>query len=152
MLIVKTEDEKSNFPSFVLAEQVLGGVNKFKYLGHIIREDLCDDGDIQHHCRKKLNMLPRKFNKCADDVKMVPFRSRCTSLYTAPLRCWCSAGKMEKLQVPYSDAFRILLRDQRWSTTSLMSVRSKVPTFYAVLSKFMFRFICRLGQSKEFWP
>lgn len=44
LLILKTkEDKKSNFPFFVLADQVLGVVNKFRYLGHIIRDDLCDD-------------------------------------------------------------------------------------------------------------
>lgn len=32
------EDKKSNFPCFVLAEQVPGIVNKFKYLGRINRQ------------------------------------------------------------------------------------------------------------------
>lgn len=39
IFIVKTkEDKKSNFPCFVLAEQVPGIVNKFKYLGRINRQ------------------------------------------------------------------------------------------------------------------
>ena len=40
ILLVKTkEDKKSNFPSFDLADQVLVVVNKFRYLGHIVRDD-----------------------------------------------------------------------------------------------------------------
>ena len=78
-LIVKSscnfkEDKKSNFPSFVLADQVLVGlvVNKFRYLGHIIRDDFSDDDDIRRLCCKlypQANMLAWKFKR-TDDVKI----------------------------------------------------------------------------------
>lgn len=39
IFIVKTKEEKkSNSPCFALAEQVLGIVNKLKYLGHMNRQ------------------------------------------------------------------------------------------------------------------
>ena len=66
IMIVKTkEDRNTQFPSFFLAGQALGVVKKVKYLGHIIREDLCDDDDVQCQCCKlyaQANMLKRKFN------------------------------------------------------------------------------------------
>ncbi len=144
------EDKKSNFPSFVLADQVLGVVSKFRYLGHIIRDDLCDDDDIQRQCCKlyaQANMLARKFSKCTDDVKIALFRSYCTSLYTAQLWCRYSAAKMKKIQVAYNDAFRILLKHPRWTSASHMFVSSDMPTFHAVLRKVIFSFICRLNHN-----
>ena len=127
-LIVKTkEDKKSNFPSFVLADHVLIVVNKFRYLGHIIREDLSDDY-IRRQCCKlyaQANMLARKFKKCTD-VEIALFRSYCTSLYTSHLRCSYSVAKMKKLQVAYNDAFRILLGYPRWTSASHMFVSSNV--------------------------
>ena len=123
-LIVKSscnfkEDKKSNFPSFVLADQVLVGlvVNKFRYLGHIIRDDFSDDDDIRRLCCKlypQANMLAWKFKR-TDDVKIALFRLYCTSLYFAHLWCSYSVAKMKKLQVADNYAFRILLGYPRWT-------------------------------------
>ena len=153
IMIVKTkEDRNTQFPSFFLAGQALGVVKKVKYLGHIIREDLCDDDDVQRQCCKlyaQANMLKRKFNKCTEDVKIALFRSYCTTLYTAHLWCRYSAAKMRKLLVAYNDAFRILLRRPRWTSASHMFVSCNVSTFHALLRNYMYRFRCRLNQSSN---
>lgn len=52
-MIVRTKEENSQFPTFFLAGQALGVVKKFRYLGHIVREDLCDDDDVQRQCCKR---------------------------------------------------------------------------------------------------
>ncbi len=57
-------------------------VNKIKYLGHIIRDDLNDDDDMQRQCCKlyrQANMLACKFYMCTVDVKIALFRAYCTS-------------------------------------------------------------------------
>ena len=47
------DDQKLAFPSFSLADEVLEVGKTFKYLGHIIRDDLCDDNDdVQRQCCK----------------------------------------------------------------------------------------------------
>ena len=46
------EDRKLCFASFYLSRQELNVVAKAKYLGHIIRDDFCDDDDIQRQCCK----------------------------------------------------------------------------------------------------
>jgi len=73
-MIVRTkEDLKSKFPSFYLNDQVLNVVTKVKYLGHVIRNDLNDDDDIQRQCCKlygQANVLARKFYMCTEDVKI----------------------------------------------------------------------------------
>ena len=95
------------------------------------------------------NMLARKFHMCTKDVKIALYRTHCTPLYTAHLWCKYSKAKMKKLQVAFNDALRILLRLPRWSSASEMFVTNNVPTFYAVLRNFMYRFMCRLNGSKN---
>ena len=63
------EDRKPVFPSFSLASEPLMVVKKVKYLGHLIRDDLCDDDDddVQRQCGilyGQANMLARKFYMC----------------------------------------------------------------------------------------
>ena len=88
-MIVRTkDDQKLTFPSFSLAGEALEVVKKFKYLGHIIRDDLSDDDDVQRQCCMlygQANMLARKFHMCTDDVKIALFKTYCTPLYTAHL-------------------------------------------------------------------
>ena len=66
VMIARTkEDRKLCLPSFYLSGQELNVVAKAKYLGHIIRDDFCDDDDIQRQCCKlygQANMLARKFH------------------------------------------------------------------------------------------
>ena len=73
IMIARTkEDQKLKFPKFYLSEQVLETVNKIKYLGHIIRDDLSDDDDILRQCYKlyaQANIPARKFPMCSDNVK-----------------------------------------------------------------------------------
>ncbi len=153
ILIAKAkEDQKQKFPSFLLSDRSLDVVKRVRYLGHIINEDLCDDDDIQRQCCKlyaQANMLARRFHMCTDDVKVSLFRAYCTPLYTAHLWCNYTTAKLKKLQVAYNDAFRILLKLPRWTSASTLFVNSNVPTFHAVLRNFMYKFMCRLLESKN---
>ncbi len=46
VLIARTKDDiKCVCPTFSLAGEPLAVVKKVKYLGHVIRDDLCDDDD-----------------------------------------------------------------------------------------------------------
>lgn len=93
-----------------MADQAQNWVNKVRFLGHIIRNALSDDDDVQHQSCKlytQANMLARKFHMCTDDVKTALFKAYRTPFYTAHLRCSSSKAKMKKLQVAFNDAFRI---------------------------------------------
>jgi len=88
-------------------------VQKVRHLGHIFRNDLSDDDDVQQQCCKlyaQANMVARKFHMCTEDVKTALFRAYCTPLYTAHLWCSYSKGKMKKIQVALHVTFRILLK------------------------------------------
>ncbi len=153
VLIARTKDDiKCVYPTFSLAGEPLEVVKKVKYLGHVIRDDLCDDDDVQRQCGKlygQANMLARKFHMCTPDVKISLFKTYCTTLYTAHLWCDFSESKMKKLQVAYNDALRIVLKIPRRSSASEMFVSNNVPTFNAVLRNCMYRFMCRLVGSKN---
>ncbi len=153
VLIARTKDDiKCVYPTFSLAGEPLEVVKKVKYLGHVIRDDLCDDDDVQRQCGKlygQANMLARKFHMCTPDVKISLFKTYCTTLYTAHLWCDFSESKMKKLQVAYNDALRIVLKIPRRSSASEMFVSNNVPTFNAVLRNCMYRFMCRLIGSKN---
>lgn len=86
---------------------------------------------------------------CTEDVKTALFRAYCTPLYTAHLRCNYSKAKMKRLQIAFNDAFRIFPKLPRWTSASHMFVIHNVPTFHAVLRYFMYRFMCRLSDSKN---
>ncbi len=77
------------------------------------------------------------------------FKAYCTTLYTAHLWCNYRASSLQKLQVAYNDAMRILLRIPRWHSASEMFVSVSVITFKALLRNLMHRFICRLNASKN---
>lgn len=57
--------QKLNFLIFYLADQVLDMRSKVKYLGHILKNDLCDDDDDAkpQHCKLHMqaNIRPPKF-------------------------------------------------------------------------------------------
>ena len=78
-------------PNIYLGSTVLAYVQNFKYLGHIISNDLKDDEDLKRETRSlcvRGNILIRKFNFCTDDVKCSLFKTLCYPLYTSSL--WSS--------------------------------------------------------------
>ena len=93
--------------------------------------------------RALLLVLPEK-HPCAG--RMV---HHCTPLYTAPLWGKFKKSSMQRLQVAYNDCFRILLKRPRWSSASELFVNAGVKTLQALLRNLMYRFICRLNNSKN---
>ena len=63
----------STFPSFQLDDRDLNYVTEFKYLGHLITNDECDDKDILREVRAmftRTNILARRFSLCSLPVKL----------------------------------------------------------------------------------
>ena len=64
----------STFLSFQLDGRDLNYVTEFKYLGHLITNDECDDKDILREVRAmftRTNILARRFKLCSLLVKIV---------------------------------------------------------------------------------
>ncbi|XP_045455445.1 uncharacterized protein LOC123665144 [Melitaea cinxia] len=63
-------------------------VHQFKYLVHIVTEDLKDNVDIDRERRAlsiRTNMLARRFARCSTPIKITLFKAYCTSFYTSNL-------------------------------------------------------------------
>ena len=61
------------FPKLMFGECCIYYVKTFKYLSHVINDELRDDDDIHREIKNMhvcTNILLRKFGKCSYDVKV----------------------------------------------------------------------------------
>ena len=132
VLICRTKEDKSlKFPVFRLPNNPIDVCKKIKYLGHCITDDMNDDDDMYRQCCKlyaQANTIARKFTFCSTQVKVALFKAYCTPLYTAHLWSSYKKSSMQKLQVAYNDALRILLKVPRGVSASQMFVCAGVST------------------------
>ena len=131
-------------PSFELNDNILPRVNQFKYLGHVITDDLKDDNDITRQYKRiyaQGNALIRKCYMCSDHVKCTPFRSFCTSLCTCQLWCNYKSESIRKLYVAYNNVFRLLCNEPRYCSASYMFVTLGLPTCKMLIRKKVYSFM-----------
>ena len=60
-------------------------VSSFRYLGHIVQNNECDDDDIAREIRNLFvhtNILKRLFHKCTPAVKLTLFKCYCMCFFT----------------------------------------------------------------------
>jgi hypothetical protein len=134
-------------PSFSINGQILDECISYKYLGHIITNDCCDNSDISRQCRSiyaKGNSLIRKFYKCSDKVKVSLFKSYCTSLYCSELWCRYSETSLRKICVAYHGVLKKFLNYPRSTSNSLLFVFYNVLSFQELVRKSIFSFQSRL--------
>lgn len=125
-------------PDIMLNGLSLNRVNKFKYLGHYLTDDLKDDVDIERERRAlavRGNMLARRFARCSDQVKITLFKAYCQSFYTSNL--WVSYTKksLNTLRVQYNNTLRMLLGLPRFCSASEMFAKSRTDGFHAIIRK-----------------
>ncbi|XP_060807394.1 uncharacterized protein LOC106137482 [Amyelois transitella] len=122
---------------------VLNGVKltrvyQFRYLGHILTDDLRDDADIERERRSlaiRGNMLIRRFARCSDQVKITLFKAYCQSMYTGSL--WFSYTKksLNTLRIQYNNIFRMMLKLPRFCSASGMFAQAQTDGFHAIIRK-----------------
>ena len=96
-----------------LGSMVMNYVSSYKYLGHIICNNLSDDEDIKSKLRclyGRSNILLRKFYFCSKSVKHKLFMSYLSSVYLCSLWIKYSSRVYNSFRVAYNNAFRILLK------------------------------------------
>lgn len=81
---------------------------------HVITDTWTDNEDIFHQCHTlhvEANVLRYRFGQCSDEVTLTLFKAFSTT------HLWSNYNKVsvQKLQVAYNDALRILLERPRWS-------------------------------------
>ena len=148
VLVFRCKLLKNNvYSRFYLKNEEIPVQKDYKYLGHIICDDLRDEPDISRQ-RKKIyaqgNTIIRKFSMCTESVKTTLFRTYCTSLYTAHLWWNHSHAAINKLYVAYNNIFRFLCHEPRWCSASFMFITRGLETCPMLIRKYVYGFMCRL--------
>jgi hypothetical protein len=128
----------ASVPSLHLGGTPLNRVDRFKYLGHWLTEDLNDNVDIERERRAlcvRCNMLARRFVGCSDQVKVTLFKAYCQSFYTCSLWVKYTQRAYSTLRVQYNNAFRVLFGLPRYCSASLMLAERQVDGFHAIIRK-----------------
>lgn len=130
--------------------QQLKRVSNFKYLGHIVTEDLNDDLDIERERRAlavRANMLAHRFARCSRDVKLTLFKAYCQTFYTSSLWVNYTQGAINRLRVQYNNSFRMLMGLPRYCSASGMFAQARTDDFYAIRRKRVASMLFRLRGS-----
>lgn len=131
------------FPNFKLGSSTLQFVAEFKYLGHMIKNDLSDDLDIQREIRNmfvRANILARRFLKCSTAVKVVLFRAYCISFYDASLWKFYKDGSLRKLSSCYNKCIKVCFGYRRRDSMSQILIDLGLPSFNTVIVNSAFAF------------
>ncbi|XP_063379380.1 uncharacterized protein LOC134666122 [Cydia fagiglandana] len=140
----------SSVPPVVLHGTTLSVVDKVKYLGHIITQDLNDDLDIERERRAlavRSNMLARRFARCSREVKIVLFKAFNQSFYSSSLWVKYTKKALNALRVQYNNALRMLLGLPTWCSASRMFAEAQTDDFHAVMRKRIVSMMGRLRSS-----
>ena len=139
-------------PTFSLDDNAIDVVDKFKYLGHYISNNLSDKEDISRQ-RKKLyaqgNSLIRKFHMCTLDTKLALFNTYCSPMYTAQLWTNYTRTSINSLYTAYHNILKSLIGVSKREHTSPICVNLNVRSCPAVIRNLVFRFISRLNTSEN---
>jgi hypothetical protein len=125
-----------SLPPIQLCGDCLIFVDRYTYLGHVIRSDRQDNCDIRRQYRAlcvRSNMLLRRFAACSKEVKTCLFNSYCSNLYCGALWSNYSQTDLKALNVCYNNAYRWLIGQSRPYSASTMFVTNRVQTFAALL-------------------
>ncbi|XP_069361132.1 uncharacterized protein [Maniola hyperantus] len=139
LLVFRVGSQKpAHVPPVTLEGVELRRVSHFKYLGHIVTEDLKDDYDMERERRAiavRCNMLARRFARCTLDVKITLFKAFCQTLYTCGLWVNYTQKTYNALRVQYNNAFRVMLGLPRHCSASAMFAYAYTDDFYSVMRK-----------------
>ena len=136
-------------PDFFVGGVPITKVDRVKYLGHIITEDLYDDADIENQNRvlfRQGNSILRKFHMCSVDVKLKLFQAHCTPMYCSQL-WWCYRKKtMARFVTSYHNLLKRTLGLSKYESTSATCAFFGVSSCEAVIRGLIYKFMKRVDQ------
>jgi len=103
----KSEDKyiTDDFPCFDINGCKLNFVSQFRYLGHMLSNNLNDDDDIRREIKNlfvRTNTLISRFHRCSVNVKLTLFKSFCLCVYDTALWKYFSATAYSKFKSAYN--------------------------------------------------
>ena len=124
------------FPQFSVGGVLIESVSSFKYLGHIITNNLSDDDDIRREIRNmflRTNILLRKFRNCSTSVKRVLFNTYCLCLYDVALWAHYFSKSLDKFRSCYNRCLKLFFGYKRYDSVTTMLLTIGLPSFETVL-------------------
>jgi hypothetical protein len=126
----------NTLPLLKIGSEHVQYVHSFKYLGHILSCDSCDDADIRRELRNlffRTNVLIRKFSKCTIKVKRLLFRTFCLCLYDIALWSTFNAYTMMKLRSAYNRCVKTFFGYHKYDSVTKMLGELGLPSFDTLL-------------------
>ena len=121
-------------PTIYIGTRSLSFVDQYKYLGHIICNNLRDDEDIKSKIRSlygRSNYLSKKFYFCSYAVKRRLFCSFVSNIYMHALWVKYHMNTISKIRVAYNNSFRIIMGLNMHCSASGMFTHFNVKSFNA---------------------
>ena len=132
-MVIKPRGMVFTSPDIFLGGVAIRYVDQFKYLGHIISNDLTDDADIEREIRNMYirgNTIVRRFKFLGPEIKCSLFKSYCYCMYTSSLWSNYRQSTLNKLKVCYNDIMRKLMGVPRWHSARTLFVRNNTRSFF----------------------
>ena len=133
-----------------LGGNVLTVVDTYKYLGHVIRNDLDDDADMQEKVNMlyaKSNLLRHYFHYCTTDVKRCLFEAYFGNIYLCALWANFKKNMFRRFIVAYNNAYRILHRLPMRCSANFMFAINNVKSCKCLIRRAIFSMKTRVYAS-----
>ena len=144
-------------PKLKLNGIILHVVASYKYLGHYITDDLSDDDDDDdddddiNRQRRTLfvqgNIILRMFNMCSLGVKLTPFPTYWSPMYTAQLWWNYKNLPLQNCKLLIITFFKCFLACPKYESTSYLCTLFDIQCCQSVIRKLVYEFMCRLDSS-----
>ncbi|XP_065662443.1 uncharacterized protein LOC136084968 [Hydra vulgaris] len=141
-----------NSPSFTLSGMVLTYTSHYKYLAHLISNDMQDDKDILKHVRSiyaKANLIRRKFSSTQIPTKIMLFNAFCSPIYGCQLRYLWRKDSFHRLCIAYNNALRLILNKPPWNSASELFVKHGAHSLNVVIRKQQYSSLLLLQNSEN---
>ena len=135
---------------FSIGSSTMNETTSYRYLGHIITNNLSDEADIEEKVRSlyvRCNSLLRKFYFCSDKVKNKLFSCYCSNVYLCSLWVKFRKSVLKRFTVAYNNAFRIMHGLSMRCSASFMFANARVDSCQARTRKCIHSIMCRIGVS-----
>jgi len=123
---------RAHFPPLRIGASSVQYVSNFKYLGHIIMDNLSDDGEIRREIRcmfTRCNMLRSRFYNCSMSVKLVLFKSFSLCFYNIALWNTFRIGVMNKFHSCYIKCAKMFLGFTKYYSVTNILLLTGLPSF-----------------------
>ena len=132
----------TSFPAFTAGNDELKFVDRFKYLGNIVTNDLRDDADIEREIKclfTRCNVLISRFKHCSWNVKLKLFRAYCLCFYNIALWYSHNRSSLCRFVSSYNKCVKRFFGYAKYSSLSDAFLATGLPTGDTILLNCQFR-------------